>query len=176
MVFSIFCAGTVAQQEPKYLPELIRQLGSDGFDERERASRRLVACGPQAAPLLRKATSDSDAEVARRAGDCLQQLELNAHAALPSAVVRLLIRRRPAGTVAALLAYLPSADEEAVEEEILYGLSALAFQEKKINSGLLAALQDPNPVRHRQRDASWRGTKANHNKRLCVGCSPMLSR
>lgn len=110
-----------ADQDPKQLQALIRQLGSDRFAERERASRGLVAAGSRVIPLLQGAASDPDVEVVRRARDCLQQIERNAQADLPLAVIRLLARRQPAGTVETLLAYLPSAGEESVEEEIFYG-------------------------------------------------------
>jgi uncharacterized protein (TIGR03067 family) len=46
---------------------LIRQLGDDDFEKREAASEELDAIGEPALDALRKATSDDDAEIRRRA-------------------------------------------------------------------------------------------------------------
>src|SRR5438552_2728110 len=45
------------------IADLVRQLGSDEFFEREEALSRLLAFGPRAAPLLRQAVRDPDREL-----------------------------------------------------------------------------------------------------------------
>jgi len=64
------------------IDELIRQLGSEEFEVREKATRVLMEC-EQAAPHLRKALQSPDAEVARRAAQILEVFaQRKAHHAL----------------------------------------------------------------------------------------------
>jgi hypothetical protein len=58
--------------------KLIEQLGSDGFEERERATQLLRERGPSVLPALRKASSHPDAEVRRRVLELIPALELAA--------------------------------------------------------------------------------------------------
>jgi len=80
---------------------LIAQLGSDSFEAREAATRRLMECD-EALPSLRQAQKSTDAEVARRAGEILtafvrkekerafaQLAELAKHGAVDRAVEQL---------------------------------------------------------------------------------------
>jgi uncharacterized protein (TIGR03067 family) len=53
---------------------LVRQLGHDRYAQREEASRQLVAIGEAALGPLRKATSDPDPEVGRRARLVIQAI------------------------------------------------------------------------------------------------------
>jgi WD40 repeat protein len=57
------------------VPALIRQLGSDDFDQRELASKRLAEVGEDALELLRVAVRSSDAEVRRRASELVNLIE-----------------------------------------------------------------------------------------------------
>jgi hypothetical protein len=57
------------------LEQLIEQLGASDFRKRDEATRRLEAQGMAAVPALQKALSHPDAEVRRRAGDLVPQLE-----------------------------------------------------------------------------------------------------
>ena len=73
---------------------------------------------------------DRDAEIARRADDCLRQLERveKRRATGPgvtSAALRLLAVRKPAGAAEALLDFLPFADHETLVEEVETALSPL---------------------------------------------------
>src|SRR5262249_1928150 len=49
---------------PNRLATLVRQLGDDSFDVREKASRELMAVGKEALPFLRDAVRSPDLEVA----------------------------------------------------------------------------------------------------------------
>ena len=51
------------------------QLGSTDFLAREKASDHLRSLGPSVLPLLRKALKNPDAEVRKRAGDLVGELE-----------------------------------------------------------------------------------------------------
>src|SRR5687768_13139288 len=63
---------TLTEAEKARLAGLVRQLGDDSFDAREAATRSLLRAGRLAVPLLAAAQRDGDAEVARRAADCLR--------------------------------------------------------------------------------------------------------
>lgn len=54
---------------------LVEQLGDESFALREEATRGLVALGERALPALRKAATDKDPEVQRRATKLLKPLE-----------------------------------------------------------------------------------------------------
>jgi HEAT repeat protein len=131
---------------------LVRQLGDDSFDKRERASRALVVLGSLARPFLRRAVNDPDAEIARRAQDCLRQIEKKGPAAedspqVAAAAVRRVARLKPAGAASVLLAYLGSTEDEALAEEVRLALAAVALKDGKPEPLLLAALADKLPAR-----------------------------
>jgi hypothetical protein len=62
-----------AAPDESEVDRLVKQLGSDDFNEREAATQALVRLGPPAAATLVKAAANSkDAEVRRRAAELLQ--------------------------------------------------------------------------------------------------------
>jgi hypothetical protein len=126
---------------------LIAQLGDDAFDVREKASAGLLAIGQPARAALEQAAKSPDPEVARRAEECLHLLQHGAGAAVPAAAARQLARRRPAGATEALLAYLPYADNQLVEDEVRAALAALAVRDGRPDTDLVAALSDTDPLR-----------------------------
>src|SRR5205823_2474068 len=109
-------AQTPSPGEQGRLRAAVRRLGDTSFPVRERASADLLAAGRRALPYLRPATTDPDLEVRRRARRCLEQIGGGPDAACPTAVLRLLADRRPPGAAAVVLAYLPFAEDEAIEE------------------------------------------------------------
>ena len=126
---------------------LVRQLGDDQFKQREKASKQLVMIGPRARPFLQEAVKDADPEISRRARECLTHIGEGATAATVSAAVRVLAREKPAEAAAALLAYLPSAEDEGVVETIRQALTELAVRNGKAEPALLAALDDSTAVK-----------------------------
>jgi HEAT repeat protein len=56
---------------------LVNQLGSDQFQERDRATKELIDLGEPALAALRHAAKSNDREVARRAAQCVDQIEKN---------------------------------------------------------------------------------------------------
>jgi uncharacterized protein (TIGR03067 family) len=76
-------AATAPADEPKLgdrqIDGLIARLGSDSFEEREEATRRLLR-HEEAIPSLRRACQSPDAEVARRAREILESLARRAGA------------------------------------------------------------------------------------------------
>ncbi len=129
------------------LAALAAGLGSDKAAERQKACAELVAVGPAALPLLRQAANDPDSPVAAAlARRCLRALEVHS-ASLTGAAVRLLARRRPAGTAEALLEYLPNAEDDSVLDEARAALAAVAYRDGKPEPALLRALEDTLSLR-----------------------------
>src|SRR5947208_485469 len=65
----------------------------------------------------------------------------------PAAAARAVVRLKPPDAAPALLGYLPTADTEAVADDIRAALVALALRDGKPEPALVAALNDPSPVR-----------------------------
>jgi hypothetical protein len=98
-------------------------------------------------PYLRAATRNNSLEMTRRAEGCIAEIEKQAQGGLVSAVARLVKVRKPDGACEVLLAYLPFANDEVVEEEVIVALAALGAQQGRIEAPLIDALQDPAPAR-----------------------------
>jgi len=139
-------AQTHSAEDEARLRRLVRDLGDDDFDMREAASRHLVEAGPKAIPYLRPALKSGDVEVVRRARLCLESLVESPLAGLMPGVVRLLGERNPDGTVAVLLAYLPSAGDEAVEDAVFDLLRVAVRPGAPLDPAVVAALASPHPV------------------------------
>jgi HEAT repeat protein len=136
-----------ADKDKTRITGLIRQLGSSNFQAREKATQELTALGPVTLPDLRKAQKDADAEVKRRASQCVEAIEKEASPTVTAAAVRLLKARAPAGAAAVLLAFLPLANDDSVKEEIATALLSLGVKDGKVDSALVAALEDQAPAR-----------------------------
>jgi HEAT repeat protein len=131
----------------KRVAELVDQLAGDDAAAAQKACGELVALGAPAIPLLRQAARDPDqAQAVTLARRCLGVLE-NHPGQLTSAAVRLLGQRRPKGSTEALLAFLPSAEDDDVLETVRTTLASLARPEGKPDPALLAALKDPLALR-----------------------------
>jgi hypothetical protein len=126
---------------------LIRQLGDDALDVRQKAQADLLALGPAAVPWLREAESDADAEVARRARECLGRVREVTDAGLVVAAVRLTALRAPDGAAEALLTLLVRVREPAAVREVAAALAAVAVRDGKPDPALVRALADPNTER-----------------------------
>jgi HEAT repeat protein len=145
MLLDAVAKHTLTPDKRRTIQTLLAQLGSDDFTVREEASRQLQAFGRIALPQLREARKDRDAEVARRAKLLIERLENGPEARLPLAAPRLLAIRKPAGTVEALLAYLPFAEDEVREDEVGKSLTALAVRDGNLDSALRRGLADAQP-------------------------------
>ncbi len=94
---------------------------------------------------MNKAKTDKDAEVAKRALECIETIERERELFL--AVVRLLSLRSPPGTLAALLAYVDYAEDEETEELIWHALDTVAKNQRKIGTECRSASLDKSPRR-----------------------------
>jgi hypothetical protein len=125
---------------------LVKKLGDDDFEEREKAEKAIVALGTPAVPLLNQAVkADSDLEVVRRAERCLKKIGTGNTSAV-AAAVRLLALRRPAGATRVLLDVLPGLEKD-VEADALSVLASLALRGGKPDPALTQALTDADPAR-----------------------------
>jgi hypothetical protein len=73
----------LAELAPPKAPDVeafVRQLGSERFDERERAAQEIRKAGPTALPALRKAQDSGDAEVRSRAGQLIGEISAQSRA------------------------------------------------------------------------------------------------
>jgi HEAT repeat protein len=139
---------TLSENDRDKMKILIRQLGDDSFDVREKAAGRLIALGSAAQSLLEEAAKSSDdAEIRRRSEECVRRITSGASAKIPAAAARILGNRKAEGAAEVLLGFLPSADNDAVAEDVRWALAAVAVREGKPEPALVAALSDKLPVR-----------------------------
>jgi len=101
----------------KQIQQLIRQLGSDSFDEREAATEKLGLLGVTAIAELTQAAQNGEAEVKRRAEQALESIESDGKPVLV-AVLRLVREARPMGVVAELLSLLPAVPDDALKRAV----------------------------------------------------------
>lgn len=131
---------------PKELAELVNRM-AEGPVAARKACADVLAVGPPAVPYLRELSRDPDqASAAALAKRALTYLE-NSSGRLTSAVVRLIAARRPAGAASVLLGYLPHADDDGVLEEVRAAMAEVAGSEGKADPAVVAALDDPLPLR-----------------------------
>jgi len=136
---------TAADRE--HLASLIRQLGSDDFETREKAQALLREWHLAALEPLRRSLDDPDPEVRRRVQECIEQVEQGPAQQLPIAASRLLALRKPEAAVRSLLDYLPHAAEDRVQEAVFDALAVLASRAGPVEPALQAALKDSLPLR-----------------------------
>jgi hypothetical protein len=150
-LIEFFRAKAKAGADRDKIAALVRQLGDNSFPVREKASQELVELGEAAVSFLKQALKSSDLEVVRRAEGCLQMIRTDParkerENAVSAAAVRLLAAKKSAGATEALLAFLPLANDEAVEREIRAALRALALLDAKPDPTLVQALADKDPL------------------------------
>src|SRR5262249_55123956 len=149
-LLEFFRKRTVTDQDRRRIADHLQQFGAARFRQREKATRDLLAMGKMypgtVVPLLRRATRDPDLEIARRAQFCLNELLGGGDEALVAAAVRVLAGRKPPGTVQVLLAYLPNAGDETLEEDIVNALAAVGVEQGNPDPALVAAAGDPLPL------------------------------
>jgi hypothetical protein len=144
-LLTYFRRRTLSSAERARLADLVKRLGDEDFAEREKAVAGLVAAGPTVRPLLLPALRDPDLEVSRRAEQCLALLESDHRVVVAAAHV--LAARRPAGTTAVLLAFLPQADGDEARLALREALASVGVQEGRADPVLVAALTDADSVR-----------------------------
>jgi HEAT repeat protein len=144
---AFFRKRTLSEEDQKQLAAFVRKLDSDVFKERQEAAKMLVESGTPALAYLRPALKGNSVEMTRRVEECIKKIEKGPGPALPMAAARLLARRHPAEAIQVLLAYVPFADDNAVEEEVLNALAQLSIQDPQVPGALATALKDELPAR-----------------------------
>jgi hypothetical protein len=133
------------------LAAAVPQLGSLDYTERQTAAETLVKAGNAALAFLQPALLNPDAEVARRARRCIDEIQRGPGPAVPIAVVRRLaspdlVKDVPAA-LRVLLGFVPFAEDESVEDELLNSLTVLSTRQVKVDPCLATALDDALPAR-----------------------------
>lgn len=139
-LLTFFRKRTLSTDSKQRLEELVKKLGDASFPVREEAERDLIAFGPAALPLVKAALDDPDLEIARRARRCMDVFENGPGSTLPATAARVLARKRPEQGVEVLLAFLPFADDDSVDEQVLAALVTLAPSTEKASDALVKAL------------------------------------
>ena len=160
-----FTKRTLRDDDRPKIQGLIRKLGDDDFDVREKAMADLVAVGAVAKPMLRDALKDKDIEIIRRVETCLALADRTSTPEAIAAAVRQLGRKPAAGAAAALLDFVPFVDDEYVLDEFGPALARVAVTDTRPDAALVAALKDANPVR-RAVAAEALGRAAGNNEDL----------
>jgi HEAT repeat protein len=145
-LLEFFRRRTVAETDRVKLAALVRQLGHDEFERRQQASAKLRRAGRPALALLRRALADKDPEIARRAERLVAVIDRVSELPLAEAAARVLAHRKPAGAAKVLLAYLPQANDEGLEEALLLTLKAVGSVGGKADPALVAALSAKQPL------------------------------
>jgi len=138
---------TLSDAQRARLLTLLQKLDSEMLQEQEKASEELLTLSATAVPLLRQALAQATPRQKPLLLKCLGVLEKGALPPLPTAAPRLLALRRPEGALAALLAYLPYADNPDNIAHLEDLIGKLGWREGRPDPLLEKALQDPVGVR-----------------------------
>src|SRR5262245_15762987 len=131
-LLAFFRKRTLSADDRSGIEKLVLQLGHRSFAQREKASRRLEEWGPPALNYLSAARLNPDLEIARRAERAIDAIQFGPGPALPSAAARQLTRYKPGDAVDILLAYLPFADDDSVQDEVLACLAVLGQEANRL--------------------------------------------
>lgn len=153
-LLEFFRKRTLSEDDQKKFRALVKAMGHYSYAIREQAYQGLLKEGIPVIPFLKESASfDSDVERKRRCEELLDKIREKNNPGVPIAAAHLLARpqekkdKSPAELIRTLLAYIPFADDENVEEEILTSLTLLSLREPAIEPELIKALTDANPTR-----------------------------
>lgn len=158
------------------VPLRVKQLGDEDFDVRERASADLVRIGVPAVGALKAAATDRDAEVARRAAECLARIAQRKQDAggLAAVAARLLADRKPAGAAGVLFDFLRTADPAEDTWEAERALAAVAARDGKPEPALVVALAAKEPRLRALAGAALAGVDADAVRPLLRDADPAV--
>jgi HEAT repeat protein len=139
---------TLTDEELEKARALLGKLEDEDPQARDSAAQTLTALGPRVAPLLRRAVNQGHPHAGPAAARCLESIEHESSTTLlPGAALRLLRLRRPEGTVAALLAFLPCAEDEEMAGQVGAALTSTGVVDGRPDEVLVKALTDRLAVR-----------------------------
>jgi HEAT repeat protein len=138
---------TPAETDRETALALIKKLGDDEFETREKAEASLRKMGPFIIPLLRQAARGTDEDVKMRANRCLTLIEKDNPVQVSPVTARLLALRKPAGAAEAIITYFPLAEDEAMLAEMQAALNVVTYRNGVPEPAILKALEDRSPLR-----------------------------
>jgi HEAT repeat protein len=137
-----FQSRTLTDEERAHALERIGKLGDASPELRSKATEELIGMGPRVASLLRQVLEQDKVRLLEPARQCLAALERDTGKPLPDAAPRLLALRRPPGTLLALLAYVPFAENETLAAQLVDLLASIGCAEGTADPALIRALED----------------------------------
>ena len=141
-------ARNLSDEELARAEALLRKLETEQAEARPTAERDLVALGPRISPLLRRTVQEDHPRLSPAAARCLEVIEREfPPVPVPEALFRMLALRRPPGTVAALLAFLPCAENEEMITQLSRVLVDVGVVDGKADAALKKALDDRAGIR-----------------------------
>ena len=152
-LLEFFRKRTVGDEEQQRLRRVVKELGFGDWAVRDRAFRQLVKTGMPALAFVKEAERDANMERANRARNARETIRETNNPAIPIAAAHLLAQpakvkdASPTTAIGTLLAYIPFADDETVEQEILTCLTLLSLREPTVEPELVKALSDANATR-----------------------------
>ena len=159
-LLAFFRKRTPNEQTRARIEVLVEQLGSDSYSQREQASAELVLIGPGACAPLREAARDADLEVRWRARQAMAKIQRGFDPDVLTCAARVLARRKPEGAIEALLAYLPSAEETSIVDEVCSALASAAARDGNPDPTLVRALTDRDAIKRGAAGATLAGCRA----------------
>jgi HEAT repeat protein len=151
-LLEFFRKRSLKETDRKRIEELIEQLNDRAFKVRARAKEELILRGPVVLPFLQRAGKSGTLEFIRLVDQCLRKIETGAGPDRPAAAARLLAARNfkdpeaARAALDALIAYLPFAGDEWLEDEVLAAVGVLALRQDQMDV-LVEALRDRLPER-----------------------------
>jgi HEAT repeats len=141
-------ARTLTDDELAKAEALLRKLETQQGEAGPTAIGELVALGPRISPLLRRAVKEDHPRLSPAARRCLEVIEREVPPTpLPEPLFRMLALHRPPGTVAALLAFLPCAENEESITQLNRVLLEVGVVDGKADPALIKALNDRVGIR-----------------------------
>jgi len=128
---------------------LVEQLDDDAAAFRAAAEERLIALGRPALPALRDVEENDRRRFLLwiRAREVIAAIESRAETDINGLIALRVLRRRPAGYLPALMAYLPYASDDLVSEAISFGVDDAARRDVAVVGVLAQYMDDPMPAR-----------------------------
>jgi hypothetical protein len=152
-------AWTLTDEELDRAQALLLKLEAEQVETGGTASHGLTELGPRVGPLVRRALEQSSMRLSPGPARWLEGIAQEfSPLPLPEALFRLLAVRRPPGTVAALLAFLPCAENEEMIAKIIPILVEVGVVDDKADEALFKALGDRVGIRRAVAAVTlWRG-------------------
>ncbi|CAN5286889.1 hypothetical protein BH11PLA2_BH11PLA2_10450 [soil metagenome] len=147
-LIAYFKGRTLSDADLNKIMAVIKRMGDEEFEMRVKASAEAESFGLAAiGPLRTAAQGDPDPEIQFRSLETLRRIEKVSHAAVASAAARVLAKSKDPNAAAALIGFLPMADNATVDDDLRLALKSLALHDGKLEPALINGLKDVNAIR-----------------------------